>query len=519
MPTVIIAFSVALLLSVITTPIAREVARYFRIVDNPDGFRKVHKKVTPLAGGYSVLVSFICPILFLAFFKRKESLDLFGQQNLKIMTLLAGATVSLLMGGLDDKWDLRPRHKIIFQFIAALFAYFGDIRIEQVALPFTDAETLQLGVFSFPVTLFWFLGCMNAINLLDGLDGLAAGIGLFAIVTIGLVGYTIGGHELEVFLCASLAGAILGFLVFNFNPASVFLGDGGSMLIGYLVAGLAIVSSTKAQATVALIIPFIALGLPIFDTLLAIIRRWSKRLPISAADHKHLHHVLIGSGLSHRTAVLVLYSICVCLGAVALLLSADRDEIAFGFLTCFAILAFVCIRAFNILDFDDVRHRVLSDMYERKRNTKATVAVEKAIGMLGGTVDYQGMWGVIGNAFEALELDHAGVEITFDGKKHVFTWKSEHSSQDKMTGTTICKRSGHHTDEWSMTLHLFKHDMLFGKLYVNKKSNYMPMRDICNLINRVRHALASTILRLENSDEKTEEKESSMETSTVQVTS
>lgn len=482
---------IALLVSFVGALIATVIVKFFclkyNIVDNPDGYRKVHKKPIPLCGGFAVFAGFMLPITCLyLFFNRHNMFNLFEKNEAQIFTFFLGAVITMLMGAADDIWHLRPKYKILFQLIAATFAYFGGLKINLITVPFFGGS-LELAWLSYPITIFWFLGCINAINLLDGLDGLASGIGLFASLTLFIVSFSFNNY-MPMFLSACLVGSILGFLIFNFNPASIFLGDTGSMLIGYLVAGLGILSSYKSETAVALMIPFIALGVPIFDTILAIIRRWSKRLPISAADKKHIHHVLISMGLSHRKAVLILYGCCIVFSAVSIMMAFSQNTLGVIFLLTIGIVTFVGVRVFGMLDFSLLRHRLKYDRKEKKKNSKAAVAVEKSIQLMEDAETTENVWECAFEALEALDLDHAALILDFDEKEHKFTWRNKRPHEEGF-------------DKWSLFMNLHDGERVIGEIEVWRKGEDIPIRDACMLVNKLRHSLTEHLIRVIDNDE------------------
>ncbi|NQZ57848.1 MAG: undecaprenyl/decaprenyl-phosphate alpha-N-acetylglucosaminyl 1-phosphate transferase [Lentisphaeraceae bacterium] len=476
---------IALLISFGTAFIATIIVRYlckkYKIVDQPDGFRKVHTRSTPLCGGFAVFAGFILPVILINVFLP----DTYIAQNvlskqLPMITFFSGAVITMLMGAVDDIWQLRPRWKVLFQLIAATFAYCGGLKISSITMPFLGG--VDLGHLSYPVTVFWFLGCINVINLLDGLDGLASGVGLFASITLFIVSSVFNNH-LPMFLSACLIGAILAFLLFNFNPASIFLGDTGSMLIGYLIAGIGLLSSYKSSAAVSLIIPFIALGLPIFDTILAILRRWSKNLPISAADKKHVHHILLSLGLSHRNTVLVLYIFCLLFGGVSVLIATQQNLVAGVILLLLAIVAFIAVQISGMLDISLIKNKLQTDRRERKKESHASVEVEKSTQVMSTQNSIKELWDCCLQSFETLDLDHTTLIIESAEINIQLEWKSCNLHE-----------KGH--DQWSLFLNLHEQENIIGKFHVWKKGEEMPIRNTSYLINKLRHALTSHTIRV-----------------------
>lgn len=338
MTTVIAIFLISLLLSLVLTPLTGRLARKYNIVDIPSK-RKVHSKAIPRIGGVAIYLSFFLPLTS-AFFVSTYILDLL-KANPRNVCLFVGATAMFLTGLIDDYKGLGARVKLLMQILCALVAYYGGVRILIVFLPWH--HDLFLGVFSIPATVFWFVLVINAINLIDGLDGLAAGIILFAALILLFLCLP-GGRLLVATGLAGLAGVCLGFLRYNFNPASIFMGDSGSYFLGYMMAALTIIGSVKSHAAAAMLIPMIALGLPLMDTLIAPIRRFVLGRRIFQPDSEHLHHRLLKYGLTHRSAVFALYFATILMGAVALFMVNARNDRAAILLAIVGISLFMGIR-------------------------------------------------------------------------------------------------------------------------------------------------------------------------------
>ncbi|MCK4376445.1 MAG: undecaprenyl/decaprenyl-phosphate alpha-N-acetylglucosaminyl 1-phosphate transferase [Candidatus Brocadiae bacterium] len=487
MTTCLVAFGLALLVGLAATLAVRKVALRLGVVDRPDEFRKVHQREVPLLGGIAIYVGFATPVA-LCFFHRNVVTQHLYQRPAELAALMAGAAMVLAMGVIDDAWGLPARWKLTVQAAAASVAFAGGFSIGLVSNPF--GEPVALGLLSLPVTLFWFLGCMNAVNLLDGLDGLAAGVCLFASVTLFLVSLLFG-HVLIMLLMACLSGAILGFLLFNFHPASVFLGDSGSMVLGFLVGALSLWGARKAEATVALLIPCIALGLPIFDTVLAIVRRWLRRLPIAAPDRGHVHHVLLSMGLSHRQAVLVLYVVCVVLGGAALLVTAGRNELTLLVLGSLAILAFVCVRVFGGMQFLDLWGRLAGEWTRRHRAAEAKISVERAISRMQAVTSTNALWGAFCAGLEGLDLDFAVLQLFAVGQSrpHVLTWpEGRHPAPD---------RRASEPESWSARLRVQSNGRTFGELELGKCiEGGLLLSDAPELVDRLKREMATNMERL-----------------------
>lgn len=311
MPDYILAFLIALVVAYALTPSIISLAKKVGAMDAPDE-RKVHISPIPRMGGLAIYVAFMVAVFF--------TVDLTNE----IIGLLIGGTVILVVGIVDDLKNLPAKVKLAGQIIAAAVLVAFDIRIDWVSDPFGDM--IYLEYLAIPVTLFWIVGLTNTVNLIDGLDGLAAGVSMIACITILLVALQ-QNYILVAVLMAALAGGSFGFLQYNFNPAKIFMGDTGSMFLGYILAGVSIIGAVKSAATIALIVPIFALGLPILDTAFAIVRRYMSGKPIFKPDRGHLHHRLLDLGFTQKQAVLLMYVISGVLGLSAIALT----EVSSGF--------------------------------------------------------------------------------------------------------------------------------------------------------------------------------------------
>ena len=296
-------------ISYFMTPVARRVAYRVGAIDVPKDQRRIHCEPIPRLGGLAIYTAFVAASLLLM------------PMDIPLATLLAGATMMACMGMVDDTRPLPARLKLTIQILAALVVIAGGARIEFITNFLSASKPIiPLGVFSVPATLFWVVGITNTVNLIDGLDGLAAGVAGIASLSLAAVAYLNGQPEVAVLL-AILAGAALGFLPHNSHPASIFMGDTGSLLIGFVLAVISIEGVIKSATTIAVAIPVLALGVPIFDTAFAILRRMVNGRPIMEADKGHLHHRLLEKGFSHRQTVWILYAFSLFLGISAIYIS------------------------------------------------------------------------------------------------------------------------------------------------------------------------------------------------------
>ncbi len=302
----ILIFAIPFLVSVALTPLVRLFAIKIKAVDQPNE-RKVHQTPMPRLGGLAI---FIAVSVALRMFT-----DLTADP---LLPIFLGSLVIILLGIVDDIRPLSARIKLLFQVIAAIIVVVGGVNIEFINIPLTD-KVLNLGNFSYIFTILWIVGITNALNLIDGLDGLATGVASISLATIFVMSLIMGKMTIMIITLVLLAAAV-GFLIYNFYPAKIFLGDSGSLYLGYMLATISILGF-KNIAVVSFLFPIVILAVPIFDTIFAIIRRFRNGEAITVADRGHLHHCLLAMGLSHRQTVLVIYGISALFGIAAIFIS------------------------------------------------------------------------------------------------------------------------------------------------------------------------------------------------------
>jgi UDP-GlcNAc:undecaprenyl-phosphate GlcNAc-1-phosphate transferase len=345
--TAVAAFLLALVIAALLTPNLRRFAEARGLLDQPNDSRRVHRRAVPRIGGVAIVAAFYGPLLGLLFYETGLGNYFYASGTGGIALLLGGAAIAAL-GFYDDLRGANAWQKFAVQFAVAGGLYACGYRIEQVSLP---GGALQLGVLALPLTVFWIVGIINAMNLIDGLDGLAGGVALCAVLT-NLVVAMVRGEPIMTLCMGALAGALIGFLFYNFNPASIFLGDTGSLFLGYVLAVTSIRTHQKSSAVVSLLVPIVALAVPIVDTALAMGRRALSGRPMFSGDRDHIHHRLLGLGLSQRQAALVLYAASVVLGGLALLLSFANDPAVAWILVALSVAAFVALRQLGFFRAD-----------------------------------------------------------------------------------------------------------------------------------------------------------------------
>ena len=331
---VLIALAAALMISFAATPIIKTFAQRVGAMDVPGEERRVHDHPIPRLGGLAIFMGFLLSVV------------LFADISKQISGILLGAVVIVAVGAIDDVVSLKAWVKFVFQILAAVVAVFHGVVIEVLMNPnvFSNTETLRLGIFSIPITIIWIVAITNSVNLIDGLDGLAVGVSTISSFTMLVIALVVADGNVAVIL-AALVGACIGFMPYNLNPAKIFMGDTGALLLGYVLSTVSIIGLFKFYAVVSFAVPFLVLAVPLFDTVFAFFRRLLKGQNPMKPDRGHFHHRLIDLGLSQKQAVAILYSISAILGLAAVIMTTSGELKALILIIsfCFAavILAFI----------------------------------------------------------------------------------------------------------------------------------------------------------------------------------
>ncbi len=307
----------------IVTPLVRRMAFALGAFDDPDDDRRVHTQPTPRLGGLAIFIGFLLALfamLNVALTNNYVIEHYLGTTDLAhVIGLLSGAILMLGVGLWDDIMGMKPGRKFLAQLVVVSIAVvLYKFTVYGFTLP--HIGYVSLGLFAIPFSVFWYLGMVNAINFMDGLDGLVTGVTIIASITMIIVSWWHHEYLVAITMCA-LGGAAAGFLPFNYNPARIFMGDGGSLFIGFVLASAAVMGTEKVAVGISLLVPLIVLALPILDTARVIVARVSKRAPLFAPDRSHVHHQLLDFGLSQRQVVNIIYLVCGILGAIAIVLS------------------------------------------------------------------------------------------------------------------------------------------------------------------------------------------------------
>jgi len=349
---VVMALLVALVVSFLMTPLVKTFAYKVGAIDVPKDARRMHKVPTPRLGGLAIFFGFMVSIL------------LFVKITPEMKSILLGAVIIVVLGVVDDIMALPAMLKFVVQIVAALIPALGGVRILAFSNPNVFSEELYwvLGSLSIPFTVLWIVALTNAVNLIDGLDGLANGVSAISATTVLVI--ALMGNQVQVsIVMAALVGACVGFMPYNMNPAKMFMGDTGATFLGYILATMSIQGLFKYYAVISFVVPFLILGLPIFDTAFAFIRRIAHGQSPMHADRSHIHHRLIDMGLNQKQAVATLYVISAILGLSAVVLTTGGEQKAMLF---FAAMCIVAVVAARVVFPKEVQNEIFEEFHELK---------------------------------------------------------------------------------------------------------------------------------------------------------
>lgn len=413
-------------IALVITPLVIWLARRHSIVSVP-GNRHMHEKPISHIGGVSIFLSTIAltvPVMYLT----SVFGVVFSEIRNEISIILCAASLIFIVGLVDDIREngLSARAKFIAQTIAALSVCAFGIRINSIII--TEQITLEFGWFSWPITLLWIVGLTNAVNLSDGLDGLASGISAIACGVIAILAIYFGYPAIAI-LMLSIVGSLTGFLFFNFNPAKIFMGDCGSMFLGFTIASASVLCSAKSSTFTSLALPFLALGIPIFDTLFSMLRRFLERRSIFSADKSHFHHRLIDRGYKQRLAVLIIYIITLLTSGLGMLMLFTQGIISMLIFFCILLILFHIFRIVGAVRFRETiigfknKYSLGQMVQEEIRNFEdAELHFRKA-------KDFEQWWQAVSAAADTLGFSNVNLPLTNrDGSSRQLIWSNGNSN-------------------------------------------------------------------------------------------
>jgi UDP-GlcNAc:undecaprenyl-phosphate/decaprenyl-phosphate GlcNAc-1-phosphate transferase len=406
---VVVAVS-AFLISAVLTPVVRNICQQRRLLDFPTTPRKIHVTPVPRLGGIAIYVSFFLTLLAV-FMTEGPVFDLFAVHRETVLTLFLTSTLVFAVGVYDDVYGATVLQKLTVQVMAAVLLYVLGFNIQLISVPLVGS--VSPGMLGFPITILWVVGVTNALNFIDGIDGLACGVGFFAISTMFLLSLFLH-RTLTAFFAAALAGGLFGFALYNFAPASIFMGDSGSLFIGFIIAAISLHSSQKSSTAVVLLLPVVALGVPIADTLLAIVRRLGNGHSPFKADKDHIHHRLLRLGLSSRQVTLVLYIVCSVLGIFALLMTAVTNRVLTVMLIILSVLTIGSMKLLGYTtDMIAINHLARKRMQQKKQFLDRQRRAEDVLAQMAHAGDVSRLEQLVIHYFRIMECDLGGVTYPF----------------------------------------------------------------------------------------------------------
>lgn len=444
MHTYLALFLIATFASLILTPVIRRLCERFKLLDVPLDGRRMHSKAVPRLGGVAIYLACVIALSTLPFVDNLLTQTLRGYTP-EVFVALIPATLVFFFGVYDDLRGTNATVKFAaLGLIAALFFIMGG-RIEVLAIPFLGAVHLPLAL-SFLVTVFWLVGIANAFNLIDGMDGLASGAALFSSLVILVVSFA-QGQPLMIIFSLTLCGALAGFLRYNFNPASIFLGDSGALFVGFSLAALSVLESQKATTAVAVVIPILAFGLPVVDTGVTIARRLISRKPVFQGDNEHIHHMLIARGLSQQRAALVLYAACAAFGLMAILFNGAGSRLIGFALFVLGVITIVALGHLRYHEVDELRAGVKRTVGDRRVRVANNLCVRRASLALAKAPNLNEVFEAIRQMLEFEEFAYANAQLGPAGREEVNEPAFE-ASQQRRPVQSIEFRNGRITWSW-----------------------------------------------------------------------
>jgi UDP-GlcNAc:undecaprenyl-phosphate GlcNAc-1-phosphate transferase len=405
-------FFMALLASLVFTPLVRRVAVNRGWLDAQNDKRRIHRKPVPRLGGVAIFGSVLFSLAAISLLDH-DILSLLQAKHSRLLALLVPATIMFLLGLYDDLRGTGAKLKFAVQGLAGTLFYLIGGRIDSVSVPFIGHVDLPV-VLGYAFTVLWIVLVTNAFNLIDGMDGLAAGTALFASAMILMVALFLN-HPLVAIVTIALCGAVTGFLRFNFNPASIFLGDSGSLFIGFTLAALSLLGAQKASTSVAIAIPLMICGLPLMDTGLAVFRRFVSRRPLFDADREHVHHMLLARGWSQGHVAVVLYAVCAIFGFSALIFVGEHGLLTGLMLLLVAAGAAISVGRLRYHEVDEAKATARRQIIQSPRRALNNLRVWRASRAMSNAKALGELFSAVQEMLECGEFVYANIQIGRSG--------------------------------------------------------------------------------------------------------
>jgi UDP-GlcNAc:undecaprenyl-phosphate GlcNAc-1-phosphate transferase len=414
--TYIAIFVIAAFSSLVLTPLLRRFCERYRLLDEPVDDRRLHVRPMPRLGGIAIFIAVILALSGLMLLDNMLTQALAPVRG-KFFTMLVPATLVLLLGVYDDLRGANAVVKFIGLALAGALLYALGGRIDELSVPYLGLITLK-PVFAFALTVFWTVAISNAFNLIDGVDGLATGAGLFASLVIFVVSLLFG-QPLVTVVALALTGALVGFLRYNFNPASIFLGDSGSLFVGFTLAALSITGSEKSRTAVAVAIPVLAFGLPVVDTSITMVRRLISGKPIFKGDREHVHHMLLARGWSQRQVTLILYGVCAFFGVLALLIVSKVEHVTGLILFVVSAALVMGVGHLRYHEVDEIKASMKRNLGDRRVRAANNIGVRRACRALSTASTLGDLFDGVLEMLEFGEFSYATVQLSCDDRAEI----------------------------------------------------------------------------------------------------
>lgn len=444
MNTYVALFMLATIASLIMTPLVRRLCQRFQLLDIPLDNRRVHRHAIPRLGGVALYLSCACALLTLLFVDNLLTQSIRGHLS-EMFLVLVPASLVFLVGVYDDLRGANAVVKFVsLGIIASLFFAMGG-RVDALSVPFVGSVHLPL-LISYIVTILWLVGIANAFNLIDGMDGLASGAALFASVVIFVVSVA-QGLPLMVVITLVLCGSLAGFLRYNFNPASIFLGDSGALFVGFVLAALSVIGTQKAATAVAVVVPILAFGFPVVDTAMTMGRRLISRHPIFEGDDEHIHHMLLARGWSQRKVALVLYGVCASFGLAAVIFPATGSRVTGVVLFVISVAIIIAVGHLRYHEVDEIKAGVRRTVADRRLRVAKNIQVRRAARALAKANDLYEVFEALQRMLEFGEFTYANAQVGQSGRADV-TELAYHASLQRHAEHQMELRNGRVFWQW-----------------------------------------------------------------------
>ncbi len=408
MRTYLTLFTLSSIAAFLLTPLVRRKAIEWGAVAVPDKGRHIHLRPTPRLGGVAIYIAFTVSLLCVPLLGNLVS-DIFQANLPRMLALLLPATFIFCFGVFDDFHGASAPLKVTVQTIAAAMVYAGGLRIENISSPFGGYWQLPL-LLSFPLTAAWIILITNAFNLIDGIDGLAAGSSVFALLSILVFSIAQGNPEISL-ITIVLVGAVIGFLRYNFNPATIFLGDSGSLFLGFMAAALSLAGSQKGSTIVAIAIPLVSFGLPITEVGLSLLRRYLSGAPLLTGDRGHIHHRLLDRGLSQRQVVILLYAVSAIFSLFGLMLLNPQRNIGALILFVLGVGIIFGVQHLRYAEFSELGNQIRQGVSRRRRALAVNVRVRRTSDRLSNAETPEELFAALEAMLSTNEFDCAVLAV------------------------------------------------------------------------------------------------------------